>query len=144
MRQILFLCIVFSLVAFCACTSEETPVAGVGDSATTASVPAADPLTGTWVGDWGPTQERRNPVTVAINWDGTNLSGTVNPGPEAMIITKGSFAPDTGMVMMEASANASGGGKMIRYTVEGKLEEGAITGTWVDGDKKGDFKITKS
>ena len=141
MRQILFLCIVFSLVALSACTSEETPVADVGDSATTASV--ADPLTGTWVGDWGPTQDRRNPVTVAINWDGTNLSGTVNPGPEAVIITKGSFVPDTGMVMMEASANASGG-KMIHYTVEGKLAEGAITGTWMDGDTKGDFKITKN
>jgi hypothetical protein len=49
-----------------------------------------------WVGDWGPAQERRNPVTVAINWDSTNLSGTVNPGPEAVIITKESFAPDTG------------------------------------------------
>jgi hypothetical protein len=45
--------------------------------------------------------------------------------------------------MMEASANA-GGGKIIHYTVEGKLAEGTITGTWVDGDKNGDFKITKS
>ena len=88
-------------------------------------------------------KERRTPVTVAINWDGTNLSGTVNPGSEAVTITKGSFAPDTGMVTMDASANASGG-KMIHYTVEGKLAEGAITGTWMDGDKKGDFKITKS
>ena len=143
MRQILFLCIVFSLVALSACSSEDAPVAGAGDSAANAPVPAADPLTGTWVGDWGPTQERRNPVTVAINWDGTNLSGTVNPGPEAVTITKGSFAPDTGMVTMEASANTSGG-KMIHYTVEGKLAEGAITGTWMDDDKKGDFKITKS
>jgi hypothetical protein len=30
------------------------------------------------------------------------------------------------------------------YTVEGKLAEGAIAGTWIDGDMKGDFKITKS
>jgi uncharacterized protein (DUF2147 family) len=142
MRQIMFLCIVFSLVALSACTSEDAPVAGAGDSAATAPVPAADPLTGTWVGDWGPTQERRNPVTVAINWDGANLSGTVNHGPEAVTITKGSFAADTGMVTMEASANATGG-KMIHYTVEGKLAEGAITGTWMEDDKKGDFKITK-
>ena len=91
----------------------------------------------------GPSQERRNPVTLAIHWDGTNLSGIVNPGPEVVAITKGSFAPDTGMVILEASANASGG-KMIHYKVEGKLVEGTITGTWMDDDKKGDFKITKS
>jgi hypothetical protein len=143
MRQILFLCIVFSLVALSACTSEETPAAGAGDSATTASVPASDPLTGAWVGDWGLTQQSRNHVTVAIHWDGTNLTGSVNPGPDAVGITKGSFAPDTGIVTMEASGNA-GGGKVIHYTVEGKLADGAITGTWMDDDKKGDFKITKS
>jgi uncharacterized protein (DUF2147 family) len=143
MRQILFLCIAISLLCLSACGSEDAPVAGTGDSATAAPASGADPLTGTWVGDWGPTQERRNPVTVAISWDGTNLSGTVNPGPEAVTITKGSFAPDTGIVMMEASANSSSG-KMVHYTVEGKLAEGAITGTWMDDDKKGDFKITKS
>ena len=142
MRQILFLSVAFSLLALSACATEDAPVAGAGDSATAAPAPVADPLSGTWVGDWGPTQDRRNPVTVAISWDGNNLSGTVNPGPEAVTITKGSFAPDTGMIMMEASANASGG-KMIHYTVEGKLAEGAITGTWMDDDKKGDFKITK-
>jgi hypothetical protein len=141
MRHILFLSIALSLLALAACAAEETPVAGVGDSATPASVPASDPVTGTWVGDWGATQQNRNPVTVAINWDGTNLSGSVNPGPEAVTITKGSFAPDTGILTMEASANTSG--KMIHYTVEGKLAGGAITGTWMEDGKKGDFKITK-
>jgi hypothetical protein len=142
MRHILFLSIVLSLAALSACASEEAPVAGVGDSATNAALPTADPLTGTWVGDWGPTPERRNPVTVAINWDGTNLSGTVNPGPDAVTITKGTFVQDTGIVTMEASANASGG-KTIHYTIDGKLADGAITGSWMDDGKKGDFRITK-
>ena len=143
MRHIWFLCIAFSLVALSACSSEETPVTGAGDSTIANSNAAADPLTGTWTGNWGPTQDQRNPVTVALKWDGTNLSGTVNPGPEAVAITKGSFAPDTGMVMLEAFGNSTGNGKMIHYTVEGKLVEGTITGTWIDDDKKGDFKITK-
>jgi hypothetical protein len=42
---------------------------------------------------------------------------------------------------MEASANT--GGKKTHYTVEGKLVEGAITGTWMEDGKKGDFKLTK-
>jgi hypothetical protein len=142
MRQILFLSIVLSFASLSACTSEEAPVP-VGDPAATASVPPADPLSGTWVGDWGLTKERRSPVTIAINWDGTKLGGTVNPGPEAIAITKGTFAPDTGILTMEASGNASGG-KTLHYTLEGKLAEGAITGTWMDDGKKGDFKITKS
>lgn len=143
MRQNLFLSVVFSLLALSACASEDAPVVGAADSIAPTTVAGGDPLSGTWVGDWGPSQGQRNPVTVALNWDGTTLSGTVNPGPAAVTVTKASFAPDTGIVMMEASGNASGG-KLIHYAVEGKLAEGAITGTWIDGDKKGDFKITKS
>ena len=44
----------------------------------------SDPLSGTWVGDWGPSAADRNQVTVELKWDGTALSGTVNPGPNAV------------------------------------------------------------
>jgi len=44
---------------------------------------------------------------VALSWDGTNLSGTLNPGPNAVTITKGSFAPDTGVVTLQAFANGA-------------------------------------
>ena len=142
MRHTWFLCIAFSLVALSACTAEETSSSGGVDS-TIATSDAADPLTGMWTGDWGSTPDQRNPVTVALTWDGTKLSGTVNPGSEAAAITKGTFAPDTGMVMLEAVANSTGGGKATNYTIEGKLVEGSITGTWIESDKKGDFKMTK-
>jgi hypothetical protein len=33
---------------------------------------------------------------------------------------------------------------MVHYTMEGKLVDGVITGTWMDGSKKNDFKIKKS
>jgi hypothetical protein len=46
------------------------------------------------------------------------------------------------MLMMEATANGTGG-KMVHYTVEGTVAGGAITGTWANNDKKGDFKVTK-
>ena len=143
MRHIWFLCIAFSLVALSACSSDDLSTGAGGDATTATSNTTADPLTGTGTGNWGSTQDQRTPLTVALTWDGTNLSGTVNPGPEAVAITKGSFAPDTGMVMLEASGNSTGNGKMIHYTAEGKLAEGTITGTWMDNDKKGDYKITK-
>jgi hypothetical protein len=51
--------------------------------------------------------------------------------------------PETGTFSMEASANGPNG-KMVHYTAEGKLTEGALSGTWTDDSKKGDFKLTKS
>jgi hypothetical protein len=88
-------------------------------------------------------ETHRNPVTVVLQWDGTNLSGTVNPGPDAVPISKGSFVPDTGMVTMEAAANGRGG-EMVHFVIEGKLADRMMTGSWVHDQKKGDFKISKS
>ena len=36
------------------------------------------PLTGTWAGDLG-----QRHVTVVLEWDGKNVTGTINPGPNA-------------------------------------------------------------
>jgi len=45
------------------------------------------PLKGTWYGDFGstPTGPRRD-LTVVMNWDGKIVSGTVNPGKNAVPI----------------------------------------------------------
>ena len=40
-------------------------------------------MSGTWVGDWGPSAADRHHVTVALEWDGKNVTGTINPGPNA-------------------------------------------------------------
>ena len=53
--------------------------------------PVADPLSGVWTGDWGTTPSHRNLVTVNLKWDGTSLTGTVNPGPHAVQFTNASF-----------------------------------------------------
>ena len=45
--------------------------------------------------------------------------------------------------MMEASV-AGRGGATVQFTIEGKIADSAMTGTWIHDDKKGDFKITKS
>ena len=44
------------------------------------------PLTGTWTGDWKPTATEVRHVTVALEWDGKNVTGTINPGPNAATI----------------------------------------------------------
>ncbi len=101
-----------------------------------------DPLSGTWAGDWGPSPDDRNQVTVELKWDGKALTGTVNPGANAVTIEKGTFNPKTDAVHFEANTKDRRG-RPIHYVVNGKLEKDTMTGSWNHEDRKGDFKITK-
>ncbi|HKA20336.1 MAG TPA: hypothetical protein VKN18_18755 [Blastocatellia bacterium] len=106
------------------------------------SRPAADPLTGTWTGDWGPSPSDRNQVTVELKWDGKALTGTVNPGPNAVALKNSTFDAKTGAIHMEADTKGRRGND-IHYVIDGKVENGTMTGTWNHDNRKGDFKITK-
>jgi hypothetical protein len=87
----------------------------------------ADPLTGT---------------CVELKWDGKNLTGTVNPGPNAVDLKKATFDPLKGAVHFEADTK-NRRGNPIHYVIDGKVEKDVMTGTWNHDDRKGDFKITK-
>ena len=102
----------------------------------------ADPLSGTWTGDWGPSAADRNTVTVELKWDGKALTGTVNPGPNAVVLQKCTFDPKTGVVHMEADAKGRRGND-IHYLIDGKVDNNTMTGSWNHDNRKGDFKITK-
>ncbi len=106
------------------------------------SVFAADPLSGTWTGDWGPSPTHRNPVTVELKWDGKNLTGTVNPGPDAVELKKATFDSKNGEVHFEADAK-NRRGDPVHYIIDGKVETNTMTGSWNHDNRKGDFKITK-
>ncbi len=101
-----------------------------------------DPLSGTWVGDWGPSPQDRNQVTLELKWSNNNLTGTVNPGLNAIEIQKATFDPKTSAVHFEADAQ-NRRGALVHYVVDGKVETGAMTGSWSHDNRKGDFKITK-
>lgn len=103
------------------------------------NTPAA--VSGTYTGDWGPSPTHRNPVTVDLKWDGKVLSGTVNPGQEAITLQKTSFDPTTGAIHLEAEAPSRGG--KAYFVIDGKFEKGTMTGSWNHDNRKGDFKIAK-
>ncbi len=42
------------------------------------------PLTGTWSGDWGASATERTKVTFVMDWDGKNVTGQINPGPDSI------------------------------------------------------------
>jgi hypothetical protein len=105
------------------------------------------PLTGTWAGDWGPTATQRNHVTFVINWDGKNITGTINPGPDAIPIGTVFVDWTNWSVRIEADTKDKAG-NAVHIAAEGRVEDigsyhRKITGTWRQGAAKGDFRITR-
>jgi hypothetical protein len=105
------------------------------------------PLTGTWTGDWGSSPTERNQVTFVMNWDGKNVTGQINPGPDSIPLTSVYVDPATWTIRIEADAKDKSG-KSTHIAAEGKLQDlGSyhrwIAGTWQQGSTKGDFKIVR-
>jgi len=105
-----------------------------------------DPLTGTWTGDWGPSAQDRNQVSVELKWDGKALTGVVkslNPARGDVTLSNSSYDAATQTVKMQAEATSPRGGQPIKYVIEGKLTANSMTGSWNHDARKGDFKLTK-
>ena len=105
------------------------------------------PLTGTWSGDWGTTATQRNAITMVMNWDGKNVTGIINPGPDSVPIGSVYIDFANWTVRVEADAKDSTG-KAVHISAEGKLEDIAsyhrtLKGSWQQGAAKGDFKLTR-
>src|SRR5688572_33512961 len=106
------------------------------------------PLKGSWSGDWGPAKDTRNRLLLELNWDGKAVTGTINPGPNAVPLQKASLDPSNWTVRFEAEAKDRSG-QMIRYVIEGRLENlgsynRVMTGTWTQGSVKGDFRLVRN
>jgi hypothetical protein len=105
------------------------------------------PLKGSWIGDWGPNRNDRNPITIVMDWDGKQVTGVVNPGPGAVQIQKATLDPKGWLVHFEVDAK-NAAGQPVHYVVDGKIENlglynRSIVGSWGHDNVKGDFKITR-
>ena len=129
----------FRMVCLSACIAIAIPVLALQRG-------SADPLTGTWTGDWGPSPGDRNTVSVDLKWDGKALTGTVhslNFQRPDVSLQKSTFDAKAGTVHMEAEAPGQRGGPAVHFIIDGKLTTGSMTGSWNHGTSKGDFKLTK-
>jgi hypothetical protein len=100
------------------------------------------PLKGVWLGEWGTSKANRNQVVIEMDYDGKAVTGTINPGAEAVPFTKAELNYNNWTVHLEAESRG------VRYVIDGKiLNLGAvnrsIAGTWIQGNQKGDFRITR-
>jgi hypothetical protein len=105
------------------------------------------PLVGVWYGDWGPTPTHRNQITVVMSWDGKNVTGLINPGPESAPLKVVTLDSTKWTVHIETDAKDTQGAP-VHFVADGKLENigsyhRTITGSWNHGAVKGDFKIKR-
>ena len=100
------------------------------------------PVKGVWLGDWGPDATRRTDVVVQIGWDGEAITGTINPGQDDAMFTAADLDLADWTLHVEAEAGA------VRYVIDGQLEnptwlDRTLVGTWIQGDQRGDFTLTR-
>src|SRR5437762_11276119 len=115
--------------------------------ATAASAQFGHPLKGSWSGDVVNGSTRTH-VLLDLNWDGKNITGTINPGPNAAALTTARLDPATWMVHLEGDGKDASGAS-VHYVIDGKVENiGAanrfITGSWTQGSQKGTVKLTRN
>ena len=105
------------------------------------------PLKGSWIGTWSGNTVHGNDVLLVLTWDGKNITGTINPGTDNMVVKNASLNPDGWVVHLEADGKDKAGAA-VTYVIDGKIENLAmhnrgITGTWKSPRGSGQFKINR-
>ena len=108
------------------------------------------PMKGQWSGEWGP-KNNPNRLLLNLDWDGKEISGVINPGPNAATVKSVTFdyTDPTAWGVKITAEGKDASGKPVAITVDGKLENlGAYTklfhGTWIQGGQKSDFTVTRN
>ena len=97
------------------------------------------PLAGTWHGEFHPATGPPAKLVMYMHWDGSNVVGSINPGPNAVPLKVATFQGWT--VHFEADGKD-------HIAADGKVEKvgsyhRTITGTRSQGAAKGTFKLTR-
>ena len=82
-----------------------------------------------------------------MDWDGNNLTGTINPGPDAIPIKSIYLDAATWTVRIQADAKDAAGNP-VHILAEGRIQDlgsshRKIVGTWRTDAKQGDFTIVR-
>ena len=106
------------------------------------------PLKGSWSGDWGESGADRHRLLLQFDWDGETITGTINPGPNAVSMARVSLDPAAWTIHVETEAQEPSGA-VVRYVIDGELRNlgsynRVITGTWTQGVVTGDFTIIRN
>jgi len=84
------------------------------------------PLVGSWHGDRGTGPKNRTDVTLVVDWDGTQITGVVNPGFEGMPLQNAKLVPKDWSLHFEIESKDRAG-KVVRCSVDGKIDRNDAT-----------------
>jgi hypothetical protein len=101
------------------------------------------PLDGTWRGTFGPESGDRTTVVMVMKWDGENINGTINPGPNSIPFGSAALKPSDWTVHIEARSRD---GEPI--VIDAKLDNigsynRTLTGTWSQAGVGYSFNIAR-
>ena len=121
---------------------------GVLGLAASAGAQYGHPLKGSWSGDWGPSADDRRRLLLLLDWNGSAVTGTINPGPNAVPIAAATLDPATWAVRIEAEGRDADDNP-VAYVIDGELQNigsynRVITGTWTQGGTSGDFTVMRN
>lgn len=105
------------------------------------------PLKGSWIGEWADNETHDEFVLIVLDWDGRKISGMINPGTDNIEITEAELNPEDWSVHIVADTQDSDG-RDVNYVIDGNIEDlelpsRHISGTWRNGDGRGDFRIQR-
>ena len=105
------------------------------------------PLKGSWLGEWAGNSVHGDNILLILDWDGTAITGMINPGTDNMALTKASLEPNGWVVKLEAEGKDKDG-SAVRYVIEGKIENlelpnRSINGTWSSNKGRGAFTASR-
>ena len=105
------------------------------------------PLKGSWIGVWDSNATHGDNIVVILDWDGSRITGMINPGTDNIEIDAATLNPENWTVRIEADAQTDDG-DTITYVIEGMIEalelpSRSIIGTWRSDNGRGVFDIRR-
>jgi len=100
------------------------------------------PLDGTWRGEWG-ADGNTSAVVIVMKWDGKNVNGMINPGPNVVRFSGPVLEPSNWTVRIEAQSRD---GQPI--VIDAKLDDigsynRTLTGSWKQAGVDHPFKMAR-
>jgi hypothetical protein len=118
----------------------------VSASLTPALAQVGHPAKGSWLGYWGPNAATQRRLILALDWRDRAVVGQINPGPDAVPISRADIDYATWTMTIEAQMPAANG-KKEKWVATGKLEnlgswtDRRYSGTYTFGAEHGEFKV---
>ena len=105
------------------------------------------PLKGSWLGTWASNDVHGEYVLLVLDWDGSEISGMINPGTDNIEIDRATLDPDGWIVRIEADGKDKSGAT-VNCRIEGRIEnlelpDRSIVGTWKHERGSGAFEVSR-